>query len=59
MIIPIIAGAEIQVENIDVEEKTFKSLYLKEDQIEEFLRKNIDLILGDVDPRCQARISKR
>lgn len=47
MIIPIIAGAEIQVENIDVEEKTFKSLYLKEDQIEEFLRKNIDLILGD------------
>jgi len=47
MIIPIKAGAEIQVENIDVEEKSFKSLHLKEDQIEEFLRKNIDLILGD------------
>lgn len=47
MIIPIKAEENIQIEDIDVEEKSFKSLHLKEDDIEEFLRKNIELILGD------------
>ena len=47
MIIPIKTGAMIQLEDIDVEERSFKSLRLKEEDVEEFLRKNIDLILGD------------
>ena len=47
MIIPIKNRTNLQVDDIDVEETSFKYLNLREDDIEEFLRTNIELLLAD------------
>lgn len=47
MIIPIKIQDNIDLDDIESENKSFKSLCLKEENIEEFLRKNIEVLIDD------------
>ena len=47
MIIPIKIQDNIDLDDIEIENKSFKSLCLKEENIEEFLRKNIEVLIDD------------
>ncbi|WP_432403640.1 hypothetical protein [Wukongibacter sp. M2B1] len=47
MLIPININNSIQVNDLDIEILQFKNLGLKEEHIEEFLRKNIEIIIDD------------
>src|SRR3712207_6808348 len=47
MLIPVKIKDSIEIENIEIENTNFKSLNLREEHIEEFLRKNIEVIFED------------
>lgn len=47
MLIPINVKETIELGSVDIEYKTFKSLSKKEADLEEFLRKNIEVIIDD------------
>ncbi|BDB01907.1 hypothetical protein FDC02_01805 [Clostridium botulinum] len=47
MLIPIKIKDSIEIEDIQIENTNFKSLNLREEHIEEFLRKNIEVIFQD------------
>lgn len=47
MLIPVNINSLIEVNNLDVEILQFKDLNIKEEHIEEFLRKNIEIIIDD------------
>ena len=47
MLIPVNINNSIEVDNLDVETLQFKDLNIKEEHIEEFLRKNIEIIIDD------------
>ncbi|MFD3156749.1 hypothetical protein ACFIJ5_07805 [Haloimpatiens sp. FM7330] len=47
MLIPIKIKDSIEIEDIEIENTNFKSLNLREEHIEEFLRKNIEVIFED------------
>ncbi|MCD2347218.1 PDDEXK family nuclease [Clostridium guangxiense] len=47
MLIPVKIKDSIEIEDIEIENTNFKSLNLREEHIEEFLRKNIELIFED------------
>lgn len=47
MLIPVKIQNSIEVEDVEIENTNFKSLNLREEHIEEFLRKNIDVIFQD------------
>lgn len=47
MLIPVKINGDIEVKDVEVDIKQFKELGIKEEQIEEFLRKNIELIIDD------------
>lgn len=47
MLIPVKIKNSIEVEDIEIENTNFKSLNLREEHIEEFLRKNIEVIFED------------
>ena len=47
MIIPIKIQDNIDLDDIEIENKSFKSLCLKEENIEEFLRKNIEVLIDE------------
>lgn len=47
MLIPVKIKDSIEIENIEIENTNFKSLNLREEHIEEFLRKNIEIIFED------------
>ncbi|MCR1972994.1 hypothetical protein NSA52_02475 [Clostridium sporogenes] len=47
MLIPVKIKNSIEIEDIEIENTNFKSLNLREEHIEEFLRKNIEVIFGE------------
>ncbi|ACQ54559.1 hypothetical protein EXN65_13340 [Clostridium botulinum] len=47
MLIPVKIKDSIEIEDIEIESTNFKSLNLREEHIEEFLRKNIEVIFED------------
>ncbi|MBN3346149.1 hypothetical protein EXM98_02910 [Clostridium botulinum] len=47
MLIPVKIKDSIKIEDIEIENTNFKSLNLREEHIEEFLRKNIEVIFQD------------
>ncbi|KIN83293.1 hypothetical protein [Clostridium botulinum] len=47
MLIPVKIKDSIEIEDIEIENTNFKSLNLREEHIEEFLRKNIEVIFQD------------
>ncbi|EPY2281123.1 hypothetical protein ACXAT1_002036 [Clostridium sporogenes] len=47
MLIPVKIKDSIEIEDIEIENTNFKSLNLKEEHIEEFLRKNIEVIFQE------------
>lgn len=47
MLIPVKIKDSIEIEDIEIENTNFKSLNLREEHIEEFLRKNIEVIFED------------
>ncbi|HDK7163568.1 TPA: hypothetical protein PTV74_001149 [Clostridium botulinum] len=47
MLIPVKTKDSIEIEDIEIESTNFKSLNLREEHIEEFLRKNIEVIFED------------
>ncbi|EJO5348829.1 hypothetical protein NRP93_002965 [Clostridium botulinum] len=47
MLIPVKIEYSIEIEDIEIENANFKSLNLREEHIEEFLRKNIEVIFQD------------
>lgn len=47
MLIPVKIEYSIEIEDIEIENTNFKSLNLREEHIEEFLRKNIEVIFQD------------
>lgn len=47
MLIPVNINSSIEVNNLDIEILQFKDLGIKEEHIEEFLRKNIEIIIDD------------
>lgn len=47
MLIPVKIKNSIQIEDIEIENTNFKSLNLREEHIEEFLRKNIEVIFQE------------
>ncbi|MCY6483803.1 hypothetical protein OW763_05500 [Clostridium aestuarii] len=47
MLIPVKIKNSIEIEDIEIENTNFKSLNLREEHIEEFLRKNIEVIFQD------------
>lgn len=47
MLIPVKIKDSIEIKDIEIENTNFKSLNLREEHIEEFLRKNIDVIFED------------
>ncbi|KEI78908.1 hypothetical protein N452_09945 [Clostridium botulinum A2 117] len=47
MLIPVKIEDSIEIKDIEIENTNFKSLNLREEHIEEFLRKNIDVIFED------------
>ncbi|KGM97295.1 hypothetical protein Z968_04095 [Clostridium novyi A str. 4552] len=47
MLIPVKIKGSIQIEDTEITNTNFKSLNLREEHIEEFLRKNIEVIFED------------
>lgn len=47
MLIPVKIKNSIEIKDIEIENTNFKSLNLREEHIEEFLRKNIEVILEE------------
>ncbi|CDI50078.1 hypothetical protein [Clostridium tetani] len=47
MLIPVKIKNSIEIEDIEIENTNFKSINLREEHIEEFLRKNIEVIFED------------
>lgn len=47
MLVPVSIDNGIQVKEVDIKKSSFKSLGIKESQIEDFLRDNVEVIFGD------------